>query len=500
MTVFSAKRTSHEIRFGTDGWRALIAKEFTYDNLHLVAAGIAKYILDTHGKSKSAVVGYDARFLADKFAHFAADVLNSYGINVKIVNSPVPTPVIAHAAKEEDSCGALMFTASHNPPEYMGIKFIPEYAGPATVEITNAILTNIDDLAEKSQSLSREEREKLLNGSEQAQKEIFDPSEAYYRDLRKVIDFEALRQLNESKCKEGSELKIAYDPLYGAGINFTDKLLAEAGFKTEVLHNWRDPLFGGGMPEPKEEYLQELKQVLTNNETGKFLMGASNDGDADRFAFLDANGEFYPANKILPIIFKYLVEKKSFKGCVARTVATTHLLDDLADKLNMKKHETAVGFKWLCEIMRREDTVLAGEESGGMSILGHIPEKDGILAILLMAEILANTSKTIEELWNEVQDFVSKKYYYDRLDLHLAGAKKDKFVKLFVEETPESIANFKVTKVDTTEGAKIYLENGSWFLARPSGTEAMCRVYFESNNKADLEKIVSAVGSIVETI
>ena len=216
------------------------------------------------------------------------------------------------------------------------------------------------------------------------------------------------------------------------------------------------------------------------------------------FSYIDAEGNFYPANKSLTIIAKYLIEERGFKGTLARTVATTHLFDDLAAKTGNEVVETAVGFKWLCEIMRKTDTILAAEESGGMSVLGHILEKDGIMAILLMAEVLAVTGKTLKQLWEEVQDFVGKKYFYHRLDLHIAGEGKKEFVKFFVEDTPEEVAGFKVERVDTTEGAKIYLDNGTWFLVRPSGTEAACRVYFESNNQDDLAKVAAAVEKITE--
>lgn len=504
--AFSETRKHHQIKFGTDGWRALIAKEFTYDNLNLVVAAVALYIKDKAQEesieSPLAVVGYDARFLADRFAEYAAKILSSFGLRVKIVNSAVPTPVIAHAAKEENSCGALMFTASHNPPEYMGIKYIPEYAGPATVDITNRILEYIDDLAIKIQSAGKieENSQEVLWGKEEGAIENFDPSPAYFRDIRKIIDFKKLKELNQKKLSEtGSAYKVIYDPIYGAGRGFSNKLLEEAGFEVETLHDYRDALFGGGMPEPKEEFLEELKEkVLSENA----ILGASNDGDADRFAFISSAGNFFPANKIMPIMLKYLIEEKSYSGAIARTVATTHLLDDLADKYGMKKYETAVGFKWLGEIMRKEPTIIAGEQSGGLSILGHIPEKDGILAILLVAEILAERGKTLEELWEEVQAAVSKQYFFDQLDLHMDGKVKDEFVRLFTEEIPSKIPDaeiggLKVTKVDTTEGAKLYLEDGSWFLARPSGTEAMCRVYFESNSQDSLRNTVESVKGLL---
>jgi phosphomannomutase len=475
MTIAN-KALKHDIEFGTDGWRALIAKEFTYANLEIFTRGLANYILKNYGSDKALIIGYDARFLADKFAEFSAKIINSYGIEVHIITHPVPTPVIAYEAFKKPSCGALTFTASHNPPEYMGIKYIPEYGGPSSKAITDKLLEEINLEAEKpSQANSNA---KLLE---------VDPAPDYFKQIRTLVDFSAIQAAN-SKDKA----KLVYDPLYGCGRNYTNKLLEEAGFELTVLHDSQDPTFGGSLPDPSEKRLTELKAKIS--ELGAKL-GAANDGDADRFAFFDDAGNFYPANKSLSIIAKYLIEFRGFKGALARTIATSHIFDELAKKSGMKYYETPVGFKWLCEIMRREPVILAAEESGGMSILGHIPEKDGVLAILLLSEVLAITSKSLSQLWQEVQDFVGKQYFYDRLDLHISD--KELFMSKFNDADLVSIAGFKVEKIDRTEGAKVYLENGSWFLARPSGTEAMCRVYFEGHNKQELDKLVSAVNAMV---
>ncbi len=492
MAVFSERSKLHDIQFGTDGWRALIAKEFTYKNLRIFLDGLAAYILENYGTDKPLVIGYDARFLADKFASFASDVINSWGIDTLCTDHPIPTPVIAFAASlkykdsrnaadgasEVSTCGAITFTASHNPPEYMGIKYIPEYAGPASKAITDLILEQIELAAQGE----------LIKSDKQGTKQIINPKEAYFEKIRTLVNFDAIKDANKK-----SPTKLVYDPLYGCGRGYTNKLLEEAGFQVETLHDFQDPTFGGSMPDPKESILKELKERIISSGAS---LGAANDGDSDRFAFMDEAGNFYPANKSLPIILKYLIEKRGYTGVVARTVATTHLLDEVAHKFNMQVIETAVGFKWLCEIMRREPTILCAEESGGMSILGHIPEKDGILATLLLAEILAISGKKLSELWDEVQELVGKKYFYDSLNLHLDGDAKQAFMNKFNDANLKEISGLKVMHVDKTEGVKIYLENGIWLLARPSGTEAMCRVYFEGNDKALLDKVVKAVGEM----
>jgi len=477
MSTFTKETVLHDIKFGTDGWRALIAKEFTYKNLEIFAKGLSAYILETYGLGKPLMIGHDARFLADKFARFTADIVRSYGIEVHFIKSPVPTPVIAFEAFKKPTCGAITFTASHNPPEYMGIKYIPEYGGPASKTITENLLSKINEAAV----------EPLKPNQELAPCLEIDPRQDYFYKLRSLVDFQAIKNANQKKAT-----KLIYDPLFGCGLDYTNVLLKEAGFDLTCLHDWRDPTFGGSLPDPSEKRLTELRSSIAESRAD---LGAANDGDADRFAFIDDQGEFYPANKSLPIIAKYLIEVRGLKGTIARTLATTHLLDDIAVKAGLKHVETPVGFKWLCEIMRKEDTLICAEESGGMSILGHIPEKDGILAILLMSEVLAVTGKKLSTLWKEVQDWAGKEYFYDRLDLHIED--KQGFMAKFQDGSLDNIAGLKVSHIDRTEGAKVYLDGGAWFLARPSGTEAMCRVYFEGNDQKQLTKIVSAVSAMI---
>lgn len=482
MAVYSEPSALHDISFGTDGWRALIAKEFTYANLEIFSNGLAKYILENYGSDKPLVIGRDARFLADKFANFTAEIINSYGIEVHMIDHPVPTPVIAYEAFKKETAGALTFTASHNPPEYMGIKYIPEYGGPSSKEITEKLLAKINWAAQELK-----ENKDYKPDAKKASTTVVDPAPDYFKRIRSLVDFEAIKKANAKK-----QTKLIYDPLYGCGRNYTNKILEEAGFDVTTLHDEWDATFGGSLPDPSEKRLGELKAKILETKAD---LGAANDGDADRFSFFDNEGNFYPANKSLSIIAKYLIEHRGFKGTIARTLATSHIFDELAAKTGNKSVETAVGFKWICEVMRSQDTIIGAEESGGMSILGHIPEKDGILAILLLSEVLAITGKTPQTLWQEVQDFVGKEYFYDRLDLHVSD--KEAFMANFNDESLKEIAGFKVTKIDRTEGAKVYLDNGAWFLARASGTEQMCRVYFEANDQKELQSILNAIKSMI---
>ena len=520
--------SKHAIKFGTDGWRAIIGKEFNEDNLTLFNLGLAVYLLANYPAGTPLVIGYDAREHAPKFAEYSSELMNALGIPTLVQHGHCPTPVIAHAAKyaaaqwiaspstrndeqviarsaatkqspcdDKKTCGAMMFTASHNPPEYMGIKYIPEYAGPSNVTITNAILAEINKIAEQVEinglaKLSKKELIKLIpKHNSPAQSQSISAFPAYKEDLKKLVSFDTIKQNNARK-----QLTVVYDSMYGAGRGFTDTLLRELGFNVIALHDKQDYSFGGSLPEPREDLLTELRDTVIQSGAA---FGAANDGDADRFAMMSSDGGFFPANKALSIILKYLLDK-GLRGTVVRTVVTTHLLDEIAAKYGCKSIETPVGFKWLCEVMRREPTLLAAEESGGMSILGHIPEKDGILATLMMAEVLAVTGKTLAELWQEVQELVGKNYYYNRLDLHMDGAVKDKFVATFADPNLTELAGYKVMRVDRTEGTKVYLDNGAWFLARPSGTEAMCRVYVEANDETVAAKISCELEEIVTKI
>ena len=459
-----------KIKFGTDGWRAIIAEDFTFENVALVTASIAKYIEKKYGKEKPILLSYDPRFLADKFAQYSAQVLNSLGFSTLIVNRDCPTPVIAFAAKHLNSAGALQFTASHNPPEYCGLKYIPDYAGPANEEITNQIKGFVDELGQKGFiSPSFDFHHEYKNEKHQ----IFSPKEDYLKTLKELIDFPAIK---------ASGLKIGVDSLNGAGRGYFDEILN----CQVILGQERDPLFRGMLPEPTEKTLQELIKSI---KTQKLDIGLSNDGDADRFAIIDSEGLMYSPNQILAILSKYLIEERNFKGSIVRTVATTHLLDRLAKKLGVNIVETAVGFKYIAEVMLKEKVIIGGEESGGLSILGHIPEKDGILACSLVCEAIVKTKKSLSQLWQETIKFAEFEPQNKRLDLHLTNELKEKIMQDLKNSTPKEFASLKVINVILKDGVKLVLENGDWILVRPSGTEPLLRVYLESSSVENLKTL-----------
>ncbi len=445
------------IKFGTDGWRAVVGKDFTSENVTLASNAIAKYVFDNFGLNKTIIVGYDPRNMADVFSKLCADILVQKGFHVLYSKNVVPTPVLAYNAKHLNAC-AIMFTASHNPPEYLGLKFIPDYAGPATTEITDEIVANLGQSIENS-----------LNG----QFEYYDFLDDYVKHLETLIDFEKIK--NNKK-------DMIFDGLYSATIGYFDKILKDKGIKFKSLHMKHDPNFGGGMPEPKPQYMQELiEKIKASHNT----VGFANDGDGDRFGVIDEKGNYVTPNEIIAILLMHLTKNKGLKGALVKTVGASSLLDILAKKLDVELVETAVGFKHVGEAMRKYNPIIGGEDSGGLSIQGHIPEKDGILANLLILEAMAYEHKTLVQLEEDLHKFTGAKFYNDRVDSKLENQEQVK-IALEKAENLKELGKYKVVKVNKTDGVKLYFDDNSWILVRPSGTEPLLRIYIECDS---LEKI-----------
>ena len=451
-----------EIKFGTDGWRAVTGKEFNEENVAVVTNAVAKYVYDTFGINKKIIIGYDPRNMADVFSKQSADILADLGFDVLYSDKIVPTPVLAYNAKHLNAC-ALMFTASHNPPEYLGIKFIPDYAGPATSDITDKLTQNLG----KSISKQKEGSFTLYN---------FQPD--YEKQLENLIDYEKIRDLKNTN--------IIFDGFYSASIGYFDNILNKHGIKFETMNMLHDTNFGGGMPDPKPKYLGDL---ITKIKSEPNSIGLANDGDADRFGVINENGEYVSPNEIISILLIHLIKNKGLKGSLVKTVGASFLLDKVAEKLGVEVIETAVGFKHVGEAMRKYNPVIGGEESGGLSIQGHIPEKDGLLANSLVLEAMAYENKSLVELQKDLYDFVGCKYYNDRVDKKLENMDE---VKPILEKfkTKTSIGNYQIIKTDLKDGVKMYLnDNNSWILVRPSGTEPLLRIYFESDSTEKIEEL-----------
>ncbi|MBV9214626.1 MAG: phosphoglucomutase/phosphomannomutase family protein [Acidobacteria bacterium] len=450
------------IRFGTSGWRAIIADEFTFGNVRRVVEAICGY-LKTEGTSGPIIIGHDTRFMGEKFAAVTAEIAAAKGFAVLKCSEPVPTPTMSHAIRSNNAAGGLNFTASHNPPEYQGIKFSTADGAPALPEVTKKIEHWVAN---------------KMSGHDAAGGQVrnHDPRPEYIEDLKTKIRFEEIAR---------AKGRYAYDPLWGTGRGYLNSALEEQGLEVETLHDWRDVTFGGQAPEPGEEHIGELKRLVVEK---KFTLGLATDGDGDRFGVIDANGEFITPNRLIALLTDYLYESRDWKLGVARSVATSHQVDRVASARGTKVYETPVGFKYIGELINKDEIILGGEESAGLSIRGHYPEKDGILACLLAAEAVAARGATLTDQLEELFKRDGK------LESGRIGVKLTDDVAAKLKDTlgrePSDIDGRKIEKIDRTDGVKFYFENNAWMLMRPSGTEPMVRIYAESENKEDLEKIL----------
>lgn len=483
-----------KIKFGTDGWRGIIADDFTFENLRVVSQGVADYINNLGMGARGIVVGYDNRFLSNRFADTVADVMIQNGIDVYLSDQPLPTPVTAFAVKAHDAAGAVMITASHNPPEYNGFKFIPDYAGPALPHITDAIEANIAALQKSISQTPWPDMEPaaelaIAKKHRIAQRILIDPRPDYFDHLEQLVDLAAIGRAN---------LEVMVDAMHGSGIGYLDTMFDRAGKLVQKCRCYRDPLFGGGMPEPTGELLDDVCQwiVQEKGQEGAKL-GLALDGDADRFGLIDSGGVYFNPNRFLPILYHHLITAKGMLGPVTRTVATTHMLDRIARYHGQKVYETAVGFKYIGQNLMEKGCVLGGEESGGLSIKGHIPEKDGILAGLLAAEMVALHGKSLAQLEEEMCRIYNGLMHSNRLDVKTAPGRKQQVLERLRTFAPAELAGRRVVERNTVDGVKIILESDEWVLVRPSGTEPLFRIYAESLQEERVPEIQNAIMAMV---
>jgi phosphoglucomutase len=453
------------IRFGTSGWRAIISDEFTFANVQLVTEAICGYLTAENGNTnQTLIIGNDSRFMGEKFAEVAANIAKQKGFRVLLCNHPTPTPTISHAIRKEKASGGINFTASHNPPEYQGIKFSTSDGAPALPEITKRI-------EEIIQSVPK------VEDKDGGTIESYDARPAYLEDLKTKVRFDLI-------AKNGG--KYAYDAVWGTGRGYLDKILRDNGLEVETLHDWRDVNFGGRSPEPSEKQTGELRETVL--KTG-CILGLATDGDADRFGVIDSNGTFIQPNQLIPILVDYLAESRGWNLGVARSVATSHLLDRVAKLRGLKVYETPVGFKYIGELINKDEIILGGEESAGLSIRGHFPEKDGILACLLAAEAVAARGKSLTEQLNDLIEKVGN-LESGRIGVKLTQDVAERLKEKLSQE-PTEIGGRKIEKINRMDGVKFMFADGSWMLMRPSGTEPMVRIYAESENKNDLEVLLN---------
>jgi phosphoglucomutase len=455
------------IRFGTSGWRAVIADEFTFAGVRSVTSAICSHFVAANSSSDLMVVGYDTRFLGERFAEECANIISRNAFRVLLCDEPVPTPTISHVIRTKGALCGINFTASHNPPQYNGMKLSTSDGAPALPEITR----NVEQIIQETIATSRPESS-LKAGEVQT----FAARPGYLEDLANKIDFEAI-------ARAGG--RYAYDPLWGTGRGYLDEILRTHGLDVETIHDWRDVLFGGRSPEPEASHLDELREVVL---TKGCVLGLATDGDADRFGVIDSNGSFITPNQLIALLFDYLVESRKWDGGAARSVATSHLVDRVAAARGLPVYETPVGFKYIGELINENKIVIGGEESAGLSIKGHYPEKDGILACLLAAEAVAARGASLTEQLEELNARVGKLESGRigiRLTPDLMQSLGDK-----LKEDPKEIGGRRVERTNRMDGVKFIFADGSWLLMRPSGTEPVVRIYAESESATDLEVLL----------
>jgi phosphomannomutase len=464
------------IKFGTSGWRGIISDTFTFANVEVAAHAIAQHLgaNPPPDARKLLIVGHDTRFLSRQFATRCAEIVAGYGFEVWLTDRDAPTPVIAHSIRLHRASGGINITASHNPAEWNGLKFNESNGAPCLPETAKAIEGRANALAHQP----------LPIGHQPKAAKIFDPRPGYFTQLRKLIDFAALKKHPK---------KAVVDLMFGTGRGYLDELLARSGWKVEALHGYVDPLFGNGHPEPIQENLGELLARLTKS---KAVLGLGLDPDADRFAIVDRDGRFIGANQVLALALYHLVKNRHWTGAVVRTVATSHLVDAVAREFGVKVHETPVGFKYIGALMESEPIIVGGEESGGLSVKGHVPEKDGILACLLMAELVAYDGRGLGSILKEIQAWAGG-IVSDRINLRVTTARKEELLQRFKNGLDE-FGGQKVRDVVTKDGYKFLLGDGCWAMFRASGTEPVFRCYLEARTARQMTGFRKAALDLVK--
>jgi alpha-D-glucose phosphate-specific phosphoglucomutase len=467
------------IKFGTSGWREIIARDFTFDNVRLASQGIADYLnaqlrapgSPLTGREPVMILGHDTRFLGPQFTLAVAEVLAANGLKPLLCDRDTPTPVIAHTIRHRQAIGGINLTASHNPAEYQGLKFSTYNGAPATPDVTGQIEANIVQLQAVNWTFKA-----APFGSYTC--ETINPRPDYFKQLQKLVDFAALKK---------AKLKVAVDISYGTAHGYLDVLLEKAGAKITLFHNELNPLFGGHHPEPNAAGMADAAKFV---RSGKAQFALGTDGDADRFGVVDKDGTWLAPNQILALALYHLKKNRGWTGAVVRTVPTSHQVDAVAELLGVKVHETPVGFKYIGALMESEPIIVGGEESGGLSVKGHVPEKDGILACLLMAELVATEKQSLGQILKTLSKQIGE-FHTDRINISFAPEKKEALLAKLGGGL-QQIGPFAVEKFITTDGYKFLLPNREWVAFRASGTEPLIRCYIEAKTKASLKKLQAA--------
>jgi phosphomannomutase len=463
-----------KINFGTDGWRGVIGEDFTFANVRRVAAAVAQYIRAEGKPARGLVIGYDTRFLSAEFAAAAAEVVAATGVPVVLADHATPTPAVSYAVVARKAAGAIMITASHNPWHWNGVKFKAPYGGSAAPAIVRRIETYLHKSGKSSAQV------KHRRAAEVKTADLVGP---YLARLESLVSLDRIR---------ASGRRFAIDPMYGAGRGCLARLFEEAGVSFQEIHGAHNPLFPGLNPEPIEPHVADLRRAVVD---GHFDAGFATDGDADRLGAIDRDGTFIDSHKIFSILLAYLAGNLKRRGEVVKTFSTTQMVDKLAAKYALPLHVTPIGFKYICELMLTRDVLIGGEESGGIGVKGHLPERDGIYNSLLLAEVVAARNRTLGELVQELQDEFGP-HHYGRVDLEIERAVAQRAVKQAAGFKGKRIGGLRVTAVDGMDGLKMLFGDQAWLLVRASGTENLLRLYAEAPSRKQVKTLLDAMTAL----
>ena len=470
------------IKFGTDGWRAIIAEDFTFDNVRLCAQGVVRYMQQRGLAQRGLVVGFDTRFASEDFARTVAETAAGSGVATFLCDRPAPTPTVTYNIVDRQAGGAVIITASHNPPIWNGFKYKPEYAGSASPEITDAIEEQISAVPNAPAEAPLPWSQALAGG---VGRDI-DPSSAYVAHLGRLLDIPGLRDAG---------LKIVVDPMYGAGAGYVPSIMGGGKTTVDEIHSERNPIFPGmRQPEPIADNLTQLTQVVTESNADA---GFALDGDADRFGLVDEKGRLISPLQVFALLALYMLETRGERGPLVKSITTSRMIYRLGELFSVPVLETPVGFKYVGPLMLEENALIGGEESGGYGFRGHIPERDGILSGLFILDMMVRTGKRPSELLDYLYDKVGP-HFYDRLDITLSTEQRDSIAGRIADVRPDTIGGVRVASQDSIDGYRFILEDGSWVAVRFSGTEPLLRIYAEGKSADRVDILLSEARGLVD--
>ena len=463
------------IKFGTDGWRGVIADDFTLANARIVAHAIARYVVRGEDARKGVIIGYDHRYSSDRFAAAAAEVISASGTPVWLADKPCPTPAISFLVRHQKAAGGIVVTASHNPYRWNGIKYKASYGSSALPSIVAEIEKELAGVLEKGVP-PLPPRKDLIHSVE--------PRAPYLDALEKLVDWKRLR---------GAKLRFVFDPMHGAAAGLLPELLRRNGIACDEIRGTRDPRFGGVHPEPIEPHIEALRRAVL---AGKYDAGFCADGDGDRIGAIDRTGAFVNPHQILALLVWHLAGTRNLPGDIAKTFSVTKLIDKLAAKFGRKLHEVPIGFKYICELMLEQDILIGGEESGGIGTSLYLPERDATVSALFLAELMAWHGKSLGELLAALHAEFGE-YHYGRVDLELKPGQKEKAISHFSDGKLNRVLDFPVGRRENMDGIKLYLGEAGWVMVRASGTENVLRIYSETGKP---ETTRGVLNSVTETV